>query len=240
MDWCKILIEVGGFLVASYFIFYRSFLNKLGEKTAELATSKQLTNSIEGVKEKFNKDLESFKGDIQKDVAREIEPLRAALNKGNIGFQIYTTEYARLRFQRLDDLYGALYYFQKFIIDNLINYVYNDPKEFEERRQLFFKKSTEVVNKIQLAILYLDDDAKKSTFELLDESYGAFQAFLGYKNSYPSLFDTLFTGRSLFDLMSEKHEISFKRLLAARDKFPEILSKIEKEFKRNLIFNDII
>jgi len=111
MELYEIILQVIAFLIISYFIFYKSFLDKLGEKTAELATSKQLTESIEEVKEKFNKDLESFKGDIQKDVANEIEPLKAALNKGNIGFQIYTTEYARLRFQRLDELYGALYFF---------------------------------------------------------------------------------------------------------------------------------
>ena len=236
MEWYEILGQVIIYLIISYLIFYKSFLKNLSKKIAELATSKQLTQSVEEVKGKLDKDLESFKGDIQKDVAKEIEPLKATLTKENIGFQIYTSEYARIRFQRLDDLYGALYYFQKFVTDNLINYIFNDPKEFEERRQQFFKKSSEIFDKIQIASLYLDEDAKKSTFELLDESYSAFQAFIEYKNSNPRLFDPLFTGKSLWDLMFEKHEKSFERLLAARNKFPEILLKIEKEFKRNLTY----
>lgn len=236
MDWCTIIIEIAGFFVVSYFIFYKSFLTKLGEKTAELATSKQLTSSVQEVKEKFNKDLETFKGDIQKDVAKEIQPLIAALDKENIGFQIYTSEYARIRFQRLDELYGALYYFQKFVIDNLINYVYNDSKEFEDRRQLYFKQSSDVFDKIKLASLYLDDDAKKAVLDLISESDSAFQAFLEYKNSSPTLLDPLFKGKSIWDLMFEKHEKTFDRLLAARNKFPEILSKVENEFKRNLTF----
>ena len=237
MNLWQIIIEVILFVSASYFIFYKSYIKELGKKVAELSIVKELTEKVESVKKQFHEDLETFRGNVQKDVANEIEPLRTALNKENIGFQIYTAEYARLRFQRLDELYGALYHFQKFIIDNLINYVYNDPKEFEDRRQLFFNKSSEVFNKVKLSSLYLDDDAKKAVFDLIAESDSAFQAFLEYKNSQPSLLDPLFTGKSLWDLMFEKHNMYFQRLLDARSKFPEILSKIEKEFKRNLTFN---
>ncbi len=236
MNLGEIVIEVVLFVGVSYFIFYRSYIKELGKKVAELSIVKELTEKVESVKKKFNEDLETFRGNVQKDIEKEMAPLKASLDKANIGFQIYTSEYARLRFQRLDDLFGALYFFQKYIKDNLINYVYNDPKEFEERQKLFFKKSSEIFDKIQLANLYLDEDAKKSTFELLDESYSAFQAFIEYKNSNPGLFDPLFTGKSLWDLMFEKHNKSFDRLIAARAKFPEILSKIEKEFKRNLTY----
>lgn len=238
MEWYEIVLQVIAFLIISYFIFYKAFLKKLGEKTAELATSKQLTESVEEVKDKFNKDLESFKGDIQKDVAKEIEPLKAALNKENIGFQIYTTEYVRLMFLRLDDLYGSLYYFQKFVIDNFINTAYTDPKEFEELRQLYFKKSFEIVDKIKLASLFLDDAGKQAVLDLIIESDEAFNAFLAYKNSNPSLLDPLFTGKSIWDLMFEKREKAFDRLLAARNKFPDILTKIEKEIKRNLTYTN--
>lgn len=238
MDIWHIIIEVILFVAASYFIFYKSYIKELGKKVAELSIVKELTEKVESVKQKFNEDLEAFRGDIQKDVAKEIQPLIAALDKENIGFQIYTSEYARIRFQRLDELYGALYYFQKFVIDNLINYVYNDPKEFEDRRKLYFKLSSEVFDKIKLASLYLDDEAKKAVFDLLTESDKAFQAFLQYKDSQPSLLDPLFTGKSLWDLMAARNNKSFEALLAARAKFPDILSQIEKEFKRNLTYID--
>jgi hypothetical protein len=39
------------------------------------------------VKEEFNKAFELFKMTIQVDTAKEIEPLKAELGRGNIGFR---------------------------------------------------------------------------------------------------------------------------------------------------------
>lgn len=239
MNIWEMVIEVILFVGASYLIFYRSYIKELGKKVAELSIVKELTEKVESVKKKFNEDLEIFRGNVQKDIEKEIAPLKASLDKANIGFQIYTSEYARLRFQRLDDLYGSLYYFKEFVIKYLINYIPNDQKEFEERRQLYFSKSSEMFDKFQLAVLYLDDDAQKAVFNLISECDQAFGAFIEYKNSSPAFTSVMFSGKSLIDLMNGRNEKSFERLLAARDKFPEILSKIEKEFKRNLTYTDI-
>jgi hypothetical protein len=234
MNFWEIIIEVILFVAASYLIFYRSYIKELGKKIAELSIVKDLTEKVESVKKKFNEDLESFRGNIQKDVEKEIAPLRAALDRANIGFQIYTSEYARLRFQRLDELYGSLYYFQRFVKDNLFDYI--DEKDYESKRQSFFKISTETFDKIQLASLYLDKTSKASVYDLMYECYESFTAFIHYKNSAPGLLTPVFEGKSIIDLMVERHQNSIDRLEAARKKFPEILGKIEEEFKRNLTF----
>jgi hypothetical protein len=52
---------------------------------------------------------------LQLQLARDIESFKALLNRKNIEFQIYKTEYIKLQFSRLDDLYAKLNELQKWI-----------------------------------------------------------------------------------------------------------------------------
>ena len=93
----------------------KSFTNELSKRIANRITLKQEAETIEAVKKIFNEKLELFKKDIQLDFVREVEPLKASLSKENIAYQIYTTEYIKMRFERLDELYARLYELEKHI-----------------------------------------------------------------------------------------------------------------------------
>ncbi|MFN8431235.1 MAG: hypothetical protein U0V04_14760 [Spirosomataceae bacterium] len=69
----SIVLEALIFLIASYFIFYKKFLEELGKQTAELTIIRKKTKEIEQVKSDFNKDLESFKKSLEFDFSKEIE-----------------------------------------------------------------------------------------------------------------------------------------------------------------------
>ena len=84
----EILVEIVVFLTASYFIFYRSYLNALGREVAKLSTTKELTLITEGVKKDFNEKLENYKSTLNELLSKNIESLKSELAKNNISYQI--------------------------------------------------------------------------------------------------------------------------------------------------------
>ena len=79
----QITIDVILFLIASYFLFYKSFLKELGKQNAQLTTIEEKTKIIEDVKVVFTK---------------EIEALRSELQKKNLEYQINQTELTKKTF----------------------------------------------------------------------------------------------------------------------------------------------
>jgi hypothetical protein len=87
-DWIEIGIKVTLFLIASYFIFYKSWLKSLGKEVAKLSTKAQLTKLEQDVKKDFNEKLESYKSKLSEELALKIEPIKSELAKTNITHQI--------------------------------------------------------------------------------------------------------------------------------------------------------
>ncbi len=87
-DWTQIGINVLLFLIASYFLFYKSWLKALGNEVAKLSTKSQLTKLEEDVKKEFNEKLESYKSKLSEELSLKIEPIKSELAKNNITHQI--------------------------------------------------------------------------------------------------------------------------------------------------------
>ena len=67
-DIYRIIIEVILFLIASYFIFYRSWLKSLGSEIAKLSTVEELTKLTENVKKVFNEKIETYKSKLSEEL----------------------------------------------------------------------------------------------------------------------------------------------------------------------------
>jgi len=107
-------IEILAILVVSYFLFYKSWVKELGKQVAKLSTIEQLTKLEEGVKKDFNIQLESYKSSLSAELSREIEPLKAELEKNNITYQIQFEYLHKKRskvvlqiYRRLIEMYSA-------------------------------------------------------------------------------------------------------------------------------------
>jgi len=87
-DWIEIGINLVLFLIASYFIFYKSWLKSLGREFAKLSTKAELTKLEQDVKKEFNESLESYKNKLNEELALKIEPIKSELAKNNITHQI--------------------------------------------------------------------------------------------------------------------------------------------------------
>lgn len=104
----KLVIEVILFLIASYFIFYKSWLKSLGNEVAKLATTEKFSQLTESVKKDFNESLEAYKSKLNEELSVKIEPIKAELNKQNISHQIQYSFLHQERGKVLVDLYKKL------------------------------------------------------------------------------------------------------------------------------------
>ena len=55
-------------MLASYFVFYKSWLKSLGNEVAKLSTREQLTELEEIIKKDFNEKLESYKNKLNEEL----------------------------------------------------------------------------------------------------------------------------------------------------------------------------
>ncbi|HVA99254.1 MAG TPA: hypothetical protein VNG53_10200 [Bacteroidia bacterium] len=213
-------------LATIWLLFFKSYFKEKGKNLATIKDIGNITKEVESVKENFNKELENFKKDISLDIVREV----AALNKENITYQIYNAEYIKLRFQRLDDLYGKLYELKKYC-QNKFDFI--DEEDFRAKREQFGVLYQKTEDALYHASLYINEDVSVSVIGLLDQCHEASKAFYLFYQTDPKRFSRL-KNEALLNLMSDKNEQSLQRLYDCIGKMPTLLQNIETEFKKNL------
>lgn len=160
-EYLKMLIEVVLFIIASYVIFYKSWLKALGNEVAKLVTVKQLTEITEDVKNSFNEKIELYKNKLNEELALKLEPIKSDLLKNNITYQI---QYAYLHqerakvileiYRKLQELHSSMIEWTSFLLPiiedaeaekkarlNRVNTAINDFKNYYLANRLFFQKS---------------------------------------------------------------------------------------------------
>lgn len=157
----EILVEVGLFLVASYFIFYNSWLKSLGREIAKLSTIEQLTSLSENVKKDFNEKIETYKSRLNEELTLKIEPIKTELAKNNITYQIQFGFLHQERAKVIIELYKKLIELHSAMVDwtaflhpiiedgeredqeraKRANIALNDFRNFYVLNKLFFTKS---------------------------------------------------------------------------------------------------
>lgn len=222
----QIAIDVILFLIASYFLFYRSFLKELGKQNAQLTSIEEKTKKIEGVKREFT---------------QEIEGLKAELQKGNVTYQINLAELTKRRFDRIDTLYIDLINLQNFVKNNL--FFFNDEADLTNKVNEF-KKFYEIADESRhKCSLYISDPLKQKIIDVLNGAFSAYTSFRGLYNT-----DTRKLGEvSIFNLQKQELLIRLsgqniqhlEKLEEQIDKFPELLNGLESEFKQQIILKDI-
>ena len=131
-----IIIEIILFLIASYFLFYKAWLKALGKEVAKLTTVADLTKLKEEVKADFNKNLETYKKELNEELALKIEPLKSDLAKSNITHQIQLSYLYKERAIALVSIYRKLQdlHFRMIDLTQPIQIVRNDSTEEEHSR----------------------------------------------------------------------------------------------------------
>lgn len=157
----QIVIEVILFLLASYLLFYKSWLKSLGREFAKLSTIESLTKLTEGVKKEFNEKIEDYKSRLSEELTLKIEPLKSELAKNNITHQIQFGFLHQERAKVIIELYKKLIELHSAMVDwtaflhpiiedgeredqeraKRANIALNDFRNFYVLNKLFFTKS---------------------------------------------------------------------------------------------------
>lgn len=137
------MIKVVLFLIASYFIFYKSWLKSLGNEVAKLSTKEQLTKLEEKVKKDFNEKLESYKSKLNEELALRIEPIKSELAKNNITHQIKFGYLHEQRAKVILELYSKLQELHSAMMNwtAILQPIIEDAKKENEERTIRVNKA---------------------------------------------------------------------------------------------------
>jgi len=237
----EIIIEVILFLIASYFLFYRSFLKEIGKQQAKIVTAEELTTIQENVKQDFRTQIENYKSKISEQLTYKVENLKADLAKNNISYQISLAELTKMRFVKIEELMLDLIRLQDFIRENMF-WAEND-EDFKKNKDSFnelFKKA-DISRK--LCNLILSDDLIKKIIEVLNNSHSAYMSFVKMYHTNPKQLGEI----SIWDLnalkirqdLTNENFNTYQKLNAEIDKFPAILIDLSIEFKKQVILKNI-
>ncbi len=213
-------------------------MNELGKKIAELTTIAGKTDIVEQIRKNFNNDLERVKGEIQINVAEKVKPLEALLQKDNITYQLFTAEYIRLRFERLDSLYFKVYELKKYCESNFSPMFIsaNSVEEFTTKRNNFYKYYDEVNDAFYKAMIYINENVQVSVIDFINETFKAVKEFDVYYTTTVRLTNQTQSSTTQSESLSKTstlQERALNRMENAIDKLPELLRIIEIEFKNH-------
>src|SRR6218665_730710 len=158
-----------------------------------------------------------------------------------IVYQIHNAKYIELRFQRLDELYGKIYELKKYCPGNSkMFFHYADKQGFQNRVTKFYEYHEIAEDALYRARLYITDDkVSASVKNFLDKTSEAFQKFTKFCYDAIEAWENRATGDSQPQEPIERDQ-SLTELLALVHELPDLLTDIEREFKRHLTvqFND--
>lgn len=226
----QIVVEVIIFLLASYFIFYKSWLTALGNEVAKLSTIKQLTKLSESVKKDFNEQIENYKNKLNEELTLKIEPLKSELAKNNITYQIQFGFLHQERAKIILELYKKLIELHSAMVDwtNFMHPIIEDgEKESQERTKraniaLHDFKNFYLLNKIFFSKIfcnYIEDVFK----EYWDKGWD-----FGYRQE--RIKSGQLTGEYLKDYEKDMSKISAE----LKESLPPKIDEIEAKFRKIL------
>jgi len=211
----SLLYAVLVLIAAGYWLFFKKFFSELGKQTAELSTLSQRTKVVE---------------ESQIRVAQEIEPIKAALSRKNIAFQIRRAEFERLRFEKLDQLYAKLYDLQKYSKAKLFTYA--DDRELEENKKGFMDRYWQTEDAYFLSLIYLDDATTKATLDLLNQCFSTYGAFLDFY--YSDQNRPIFRNFQPSETLINKNIAALDRFNESIQRFPDLLTTIRTHVQKSL------
>jgi hypothetical protein len=238
----EIIIEVVLFLIASYFIFYKSFLKEVGKQQAKIITAEQLTQIEENVKQDFRTKIEDYKSKIGEQLTIKVENLKSELAKNNISYQISLAELTKMRFNKIEELVLDFIKLQDFIRENMF-WAENDD-DFRKNKEKFnelFKKA-DISRK--LCTLYLSEDLINKIIEVLNNSHSAYMSFVKMYHTDPKKLGEIsiwnLDAQRIRQNLTNENFKAYEKLNNEIDKFPVILKELSNEFKKQVILKNIV
>src|SRR6218665_2058812 len=227
-DITQVIVLLGlGLIWYNCRLFFKKYFEELGRQNAKLTVISEKTERIEEAKYPFDQALEELKALHN----RELEELKASLNKENIAYRIYNARYIKLRFQRLDELYGKIYELKKYCEENLTPPVnYEDKQGLKNKIEKLQGHYKIAENALRRAHLYITDDkVADSAVNFLNKTSKALQALTVLYN-IESRRNRTAEDAQPSELIEAGSEVS-NQLMSSVAELPYLLINIEREFR---------
>lgn len=181
-------------------------------------------------KVKLDEQLINYKGQIDKDLVAYSEPIKAALNRGNIAYQLTQAEYIRRQFTYAEELFGLIFQYHRFII-NGFSWSLSKSEERHELGEEAGRIRRELFERYQPASLFLTDEVIKS---VEDYDSAATNFLIGHETmiedrKYKK--DTFLTRDEIVEFQRVSRA-SDKEFRSARDELVKQFISIRNEMKR--------
>lgn len=129
LDWATVssnVVVIGLIAWAAIKLFSKSFIDSMGEKTAELFTTKQKTMIEETIKSEFSTALEKLKSDLEKkNIAFEIDYTFFNSQRSKVCLEWYW---------KMEEFYLSAVAFRKLLKDHSIPNIEKKFNEYNEHR----------------------------------------------------------------------------------------------------------
>jgi len=230
----EIIITVILFLIASYLIFYKAWLNALGNEVAKLSTVEELTNLKESVKKEFNESLEAYKARLSNELSLKIEPLKAELEKNNITYQIQFGFLHQERAKVILELYHKLIELHSAMVDwtAFLQPVVEDAEKEDTAR---IERVNKAIYEFQNFYVYHKLFFQKSFCDFID-SFSKEYWDKGWEFGYSQ--GRIKSGEITKEYYKEYTEKMSKISHEIKDNFPAKIADIEDKFRKLLKVED--
>jgi len=226
----EIIIEVALFLIASYFIFYKSWLNSLGKEIAKLSTIEQLTKLTESVKKDFNEKIEAYKSKLSEELTLKIEPLKSELAKNNITHQIQFSYLHQERAKVILELYKKLIELHSAMVD-WTNFMHPIIEDAEKERQERTTRANLAINDFKNFYLVNKLFFSKSFCNYIDEIFKEYWD-KGWEFGYGQ--ERVKSGQLTGEYFKHYAEQRSKISKELKENLPIKISEIEDKFRKIL------
>ena len=230
----QIIVEVILFLIVSYFLFYKSWLNQLGKETAKLSTREELTRLTENVKKDFHEQIESYKSKLNEELTLKIEPIKSELAKANITHQIQFGFLHQERAKVIIKLYKKLVELHSAMVDwtSFMHPVIEDAeKESQERTKRASSALYDFRNFYLLNKLFLP----KPLCDYIDQ---VFEEYWDKSWDFGSFQERIKSGSLTREYYREYNENMSKIREELKNNLPQKIQELETKFRKLLNVED--
>ena len=204
-----ISVTIIAFMFGFIILYARSFTKTIADETARLITLAQKTNIEEAVRAEFKKQTNTH--------------------------QIVTSEYAKMRFVRLDELVNSLYDLKSRTEAFLIMPAIKTDKDFKDLSEKFLIANGIAHKAINMAAMYIDDYVRDLTEGFMQNCIQALgistsvHVSKGIMNDHKNAEENEVRSQFIRDYLDAS-----KDLRRALDNLPAIFKALQAEYKAHL------
>lgn len=172
---------------------------------------------------------------VRQSFSHNLEELRGGIAKQNITHQIFTTEYARRRFDRLDSLSTELRILNKHASAFITVITIQEDEDLQKIGIPFMQAHDKAADALYAAAMYIDDVLYKQANDFLSSCFNTMtQSVESYTTMKQFQHEVKRGDEEIRKETSDKFQTAYVTLQVLIGDLPHLLSELQREFRNYL------